>query len=118
MISIGDMLNVPKHLAQIKSIKHVNKNTGLDFSNLLRVSKDQDDIPDEEVMLEPTELSRKLGLKSARAFNEQLELKGIQYKINKEDKEWLPNKEFSEHCIRHSSNSGSKSKMELRIQLI
>jgi hypothetical protein len=54
------MLNVPKHIAKIESIKHVNKNTGLAFSNFLLVSKDQDDIPDEEVMLEPTVLSKVL----------------------------------------------------------
>jgi len=105
-LEIYGLLGVPKHLAQIESVKEVQRTTGLDFSSALQLSASQDDIKDEEVMLEPQEMASILGLTSAIATNKVLADLGLQVR---DGKNWKPSPYGSQYCVRHAWKKGTKS---------
>lgn len=108
---VGDLFGVPKHLAQIEAVKEAHRRTGVDFSPLLQLTPAQDNIPDEEEMLEPTELAAKFGFKNAIVINRTLEKAGLQ---TKKSGKWTPTEKGKGMCTKHAWKSGSKSGYNLK----
>ena len=79
-LAVFSAFGVPLHLAQIETVKEVRKETGVDYSHVLALAPAQSNIKKEERWLEPTELARELGYKSAKAINDVLEDAGLQVK--------------------------------------
>lgn len=77
-LHIANLLGVPIHLAQSEAVKHARLSTGYDVSHLLQYAPAQSSIPDNDIMLEPTELARELGYSSAIAMNKALASAGLQ----------------------------------------
>lgn len=79
-IAAGAILNTPKHLTQVEAVKAVKKVHNVDFTPLLLVSPEQDDISDNNKWLEPTELGKLFGM-SAREMNAFLCGCGVQVNL-------------------------------------
>ena len=108
------LLGVPLHLAQIESVKAVRLAHRVDFSPLLTHAPAQSDVPELEIMLEPTELAERLGVPSARAMNAILRDSGLQTKANGE---WRPTEKGNPMCTRHAWSRGDKSGYNLKWRL-
>ena len=102
----ASILGVPLHLAQIESVKAVRLAHRVDFSPLLTHAPAQSNVPELEIMLEPTELAERLGVPSARAMNAILRDAGLQAKANGE---WRPTERGKSMCSRHAWSRGDKS---------
>jgi hypothetical protein len=85
-LDAAKLFQIPLHLAQIESAKLTFKDTNIDFSPMLKLASTQDDIPEVEIMLEPTELGKRLGY-SAAEMNRVLERLGLQTRPN--GKDWI-----------------------------
>jgi len=107
------LLEVPKHLAQIEAIKAAEMKTGLNLHPLIAAAPAQDNIPDREIMLEPTELGVHLNL-SARKINQLLLKIGWQIR---ENGNWVPTDTGKKHCSPHSWKRGSKTGYNLKWSL-
>lgn len=109
-LHIANLLNVPLHYAQSESVKHARLLTGVDYSNLLAYAPAQNDIQYEQVMLEPTELGRVLGL-SGVSMNRKLEQLGLQ---TREGTDWVPTEAAKGAWARHQWSSGGKTGYNLK----
>lgn len=107
----GELFGAPKHLVQIEAVKEAKRYAGVDLSPLLRLSPVQDDIPEEEEMLEPTELAVRLGIPSAIVMNRRLREFGLQVKTKDG---WEPTPVGKTMCTRHAWQSGAKSGYNLK----
>lgn len=58
----ASILEIPVHVAQIEAVKATQARTGIDYSPLLLAAPTQDDIKEEDVMLEPSEIATCLGI--------------------------------------------------------
>lgn len=105
-LAFAQLLQVPLHLAQIECVKLTYKDTQVDFSSMLKLAPAQDNIQEDSIMLEPTELGRRLGY-TAVEMNQVLERLGLQSRPD--GKNWVAS-EFGE-CISfyHSWNKYGKS---------
>lgn len=99
------LFNVPLHLAQIEAVKTAKDLTGIDHSSKLKLAPAQNNIPDEEIMLEPTELGKLLNI-TAIKMNKLLASVGLQAKINDQ---WIATDKAEGYYTRHSWTSGNKS---------
>lgn len=82
-LSVAELFECPKHLAQIEAVKAALAETGIDHSSMLSIAPAQSNIPDNEVMLEPTEIGRHLNPQiSARTVNKRLCDAGLQVKTD------------------------------------
>lgn len=79
-LEAAKLLEVPQHIAQIEAIKAVERDTGMNLRPLLQQAPAQEAIPDDEHMLEPTELAKELKVKSGMAMNKLLASLGWQYR--------------------------------------
>lgn len=113
-LAVASLLGVPTHLAQIEALKHARISTGVDFSYLLHHAPAQSNIADSDVMLEPTELGKQLGL-SAVALNRKLEAVGLQSRDHAGC--WQPTAKGSPISSRHAWTSGNKSGYNLKWNL-
>ena len=113
-LAMASLLGVPTHLAQIEAIKHARLSTGVDFSYLLHHAPAQNSVADDEVMLEPTELGKHLGL-SAVAVNRKLEAVGLQTRDHAGC--WQPTEKGAPISFRHSWTSKGKSGYNLKWKL-
>ena len=111
-IQIGALLQVPLHIAQSEAVKAVRRATGLDYQPLLAFSPAQNAIKDDEVMLEPKELAKRLGFQSAAALNRWLADQGLQVRMV--DKTWTPTKAGKPVSLRHAWTVGNKSGYNLK----
>jgi phage anti-repressor protein len=111
---VAAMMEVPKHYAQIEASKEAYKHTGIDFSPMLQLTSAQDNIPTEEVMLEPTELAEALDVSSAIAMNRVLRDLGLQ---KKRGGEWVPTPLGEGMCSRHAWKKDGKSGYNLKWKL-
>ena len=109
-LTIFELLEVPKHLAQVESIKQVKKISGVDLSYALLVSPAQDNIKKESVMLEPTELGKQFGL-SGMMMNQKLMRMGLQFN---DGTGWVPTKRGAEISSKHAWAKGKKSGYNLK----
>ena len=104
-LDIAAMLGCPLHLAQIESVKVVKRITGVDLSGFLLISSAQNNIKQEDVMLEPTEIGKQFGI-TANAVNKMLEAAGLQTKVGGV---WNPTEKGAEISIKHAWFKGTKS---------
>jgi phage regulator Rha-like protein len=111
-IQIGALLQVPLHIAQSEAVKAVRRATGLDYQPLLAFAPAQNAIKDDEVMLEPKELAKRLGFQSAAALNRWLADQGLQVRMV--DKTWTPTKAGKPVSLRHAWTVGNKSGYNLK----
>lgn len=109
-LRVCDLLKVPLHLAQIESVKLVKKETQVDFFPLLQLSDTQRDIKEQEIMYEPTEMGKELGV-TASEFNKILEAKGLQYKGANE---WKATELGAQYSTRVPWTRGSKTGYNLK----
>ena len=109
-LKIFALFEVPKHLAQIESVKQVKKISGVDLSYALLVSPAQDNIKKESVMLEPTELGKIHGL-SGMMMNQKLMRMGLQFN---DGTGWVPTKRGAEISSKHAWAKGKKSGYNLK----
>lgn len=110
-MKIGEMIGAPKHLVQIEAAKEAKRYSGIDPSPVLQLSPAQDNIPDEEEMLEPTELAARLGVSSAVVMNRTLKEYGLQIKVKGG---WEPTPVGKTMCTRHAWKMGDKSGYNLK----
>lgn len=110
LLSAGTLFHCPLHIVEQEAAKEVLNHTGEDFRMLLKYSPAQDNIPDAEVMLEPTPLAHILGI-SAKAFNKRLEAAGFQTKV---EGGWEPTVYGAPYCIQHSWSKDGKSGYNLK----
>lgn len=111
-LRVARLLEVPAHLAQIESIKTAHRETGVDFHHLLAHTPAQNNIPDEEMMLEPRDLGIRLGIdQSGKTLNRMLEHIGWQARVNDT---WQPTEAGKPHCQAHSWKTGEKSGYNLK----
>lgn len=104
-LAIGDLLGVPKHYAVIESVKTVKRELGLDYQPLLAHSKFMQSVSSDDVLLEPTELGKLVGL-SGKAMNRELMLLGLQKYRNGN---WEPTDLGKPLAVSHSWSKGDKS---------
>jgi phage anti-repressor protein len=104
-MKIANLLKVPEHYAQIEAVKMTREHTGVDVSNMLTHAPAQDNIQDDEVMLEPTELGKYFGF-SAIKMNKLLAFAGLQVKTARG---WEPTEKGKSFCAKHAWSSGEKS---------
>lgn len=113
-LKLCSLLKVPEHLAQIESVKQVKQKTGEDISRLLLIAPAQNNIKDEEIMLEPSELGKHFNL-SGMKMNQKLNKLGLQ--IN-DGYGWKPTKRGKKVCTKHSWKRGNKSGYNLKWNLL
>lgn len=113
-VDMATLFGVPKSIALVEATKYNKLNFGVDTTNMLQASPHMDDIPDEDVFLEPKELAAALGMKSPQAVNQLLMHYGFQVK---DGKTWVATEAGAMHCTRHLWNSGSKSGYNLKWRL-
>ena len=112
-LTIFELLEVPKHLAQIESIKQVKKISGVDLSYAILLAPAQNEIKAEDVMLEPTELGKQFNLSGVK-MNKRLRSLDLQYKSGND---WKPTEEGEKISSRHSWSAGNKSGYNLKWNL-
>lgn len=105
-MAIAALFGVPEHYAQIETVKEARRLTGVDYSQLLLQAPAQDDVQDDEVMLEPSQLAPMLGLNNGTDVNRLLSAIGLQKRVKNQ---WEPTSEGEAHCHRHAWVKGSKS---------
>jgi len=110
-IEINDIFGAPRHLIEIEAVKEVHAKTDVDFTYALRISPAQNNIQLEDMMLEPTELARRLGLKNAREANKKLEKLGLQVRRNGE---WHPTEKGTAISLAHAWKKGTKTGYNLK----
>jgi phage regulator Rha-like protein len=107
---LGDIFACPKHIALQEGVKAVQTRYGVDLAPLLKASPYTDNIPSEDVMLEPTDLGERLGFGKGKpageAINKLLEALGWQIKVGKV---WEPTDMGAPHCAKHSWRTEFKS---------
>lgn len=115
---LGDIFGCPKHIALQEGVKTVHKRYGLDLTPLLQFSPHNDNIPEEDVMLEPSNLGERLGFgkgnPAGKAINKLLEKLGWQTKVGND---WVATDMGRPHCTPHAWKSGGKSGYNLKWRL-
>ena len=110
-IEMGILFGAPRHLLQIEAVKNVERLTGKDFSNLLALSPYMDNIPVDEVMLEPSDIAKHYGLKGSThdgaIINQVLAGAGLQFKNSAG--EWQPAVGVEPLAQRHCWSKNGKS---------
>lgn len=106
-LKAATLLGTPLHIAQVEAVKTAESVTGVSYRALLSAAPAQSEIRPDEEMLEPTELARKLGVRSAIRMNELLLQHGLQERDD--GGSWTPTRKGVALCIRHHWVNGSKS---------
>ena len=105
--SAAELFGIPEAVAMVEGVKHVEHLYAVDFKPLLLASPMMDDIKDDEVMLEPTEIGKRIGY-SAKEVNLALFKAGLQTKV---EGHWKPTEKAQGYTSRHFwiSKKGGKS---------
>lgn len=113
-LGAGKLLGAPLYLVQQEAVKAVLVATGVDFRPLLKGAPAQDQISAADIMLEPTELAKELGLSNGRAMNLALEALGFQVKAIGGG--WGPTPAGAPLCAVHAwaSDHGTKTGVNLK----
>jgi hypothetical protein len=112
-LDIAALYAAPKYGALIEATKYIERTYGLDLRPMLQISAEMDAIPAAEVMLEPTELGKKLGNRSAREMNQLLARLGWQQKVNGV---WEATLEGDRHSSRHAWASAYSTKSDYNLK--
>jgi len=110
VMQVAALFNVPTHLAQIESVNMAKKSTGFDYAPLLALSPMQDNIQVEEMMLEVTPLSEKLGIGTGKSGGAKLNkiLAALELQV-KEGKTWVATASATGKFMIHSANENAWS---------
>jgi len=111
-LQMGLMLKAPEHIVQQEAAKQIEHDTGINLRPLLSAAPAQDNIKPEEKMLEPSDLSTALGLKSGAMVNKGLE--HIGWQVQNISKEWEATPTGEPHSMRHAWIKGPKSGYNLK----
>jgi len=95
--SAAELFSIPEAVAMVEGVKHVEHLYAVDFKPLLLASPMMDDIKDDEVMLEPTEIGKRIGY-SGKELNLALFKAGLQTKV---DGQWQPTEKSQGYTSRH-----------------
>ena len=109
-LKAASLFACPLHLAQVESVKQVKLAYGVDFSTHLLSAPAQHNIAKSDVMLEPTELGKLLGL-SGQSMNLNLLNAGLQVRTSAG---WEPTANGASMCIKHHWARGSRSGYNLK----
>jgi hypothetical protein len=109
-LELAAIYEAPRYIALIEASKDIKNRLGIDLSPMLQLSAALDAIPDEQTMLEPTEIGKRLGM-SGRDLNRRLEKAGVQARIGGE---WVATDLGKEHSYRHAWKVGDKSGFNLK----
>lgn len=107
---VMDILKAPEHLVATEVTKRIFELDGPDLRNVVGVLPCSQDILEEDVYLEPTELGKVLGY-SARKMNTLLRDNWLQ---SWKSKQWVASVAGKEMCVEHSWSKGSKSGYNLK----
>jgi len=110
LMRISEYANVPKSYAMQEAAQLVSNESGMDLTKLLTQAEVMNDVPKEDVMLEPTELGRLFDT-SAIAMNRKLKELGLQEKIAGR---WTPTEAGEKLSIKHAWVRGNKSGYNLK----
>lgn len=98
LYEIAKIAEVPKSFALQECSQMASRASGCDITRLVTQGKDMNNVPDKDVMLEPTELGKHYGL-SGKAMNQKLKELGLQYHDNEG---WQPTEIGKPICKRHA----------------
>ncbi len=106
-LRIAELIQVPKSFTLIETTKMIERETGLDYSEIINNSPLLDAIPDSEEYLEPSEIGARLGI-SGKHLNSFLAELGWQ---SRNGKNWQPSDYClkEKYCLRHNWKKGNKS---------
>lgn len=104
-MQVYQLFEVPLHIAQIEAVKAAKSVTGVDHSDALKLAPAQNNVKEEDVMLEPTELGKMYGISGVK-MNKLLGVVRLQDKVNDS---WVATEKASGMCVKHSWTSGNKS---------
>jgi len=108
MLDIGKMMGVSEHIVQEFAVKQVLLDTGLDLQPLLSNAPAMNEVHVEDVMLEPENLAKKLGVRSGILMNKLLAQIGWQHKPNP-NSEWKLTKAGERYAVLHPWMRNGKS---------
>lgn len=108
LMQIGRLLQTPPHIVQQESVKMIEVTTGVNLRPLLKPVPAQSQLEEEDLMLEPTDLGKRLGFSSGKVVNVLLEQLGWQEKFGSV---WEPTPLGEPYAARHAwqSDHGTKS---------
>lgn len=110
MMNIATKYGVPKSYAIQVAAAEATRQTGMPWDNLLTQAEAMNNVPDEELLLEPTALG-KLFEMSGVAMNKWLAAEGLQTKVGGV---WTPTDKGTPLCQRHAWVKGSQSGYNLK----
>ena len=90
--------------------KMASRASGCDITRLVTQGKYMDNVPDKDVMLEPTELGKHFDL-SGKAMNEKLKELDLQYRHGEN---WKPTEKGKPICEKHAWAVKNKSGYNLK----
>jgi len=113
-LKLADLFGIPTHIAQQEAVKYVEAESGTDLRPLLRLAPAQSAVSEAEVMLEPNDLAKAVGIASGSALNKWLASLGKQEKINGS---WTPTEAGQPHCVKHAWSTLHKTGYNLKWNL-
>jgi phage regulator Rha-like protein len=111
-LEVAELFQVPLHMAQVEAAKAALMHTGVDYAPLLSHAPAQNNIPPENVMLEPADLAARFnitwgtGTPNGAAVNELLRRHGYQEKVCGA---WKPTEQGVPYSSQHQWTKGPKS---------
>jgi prophage antirepressor-like protein len=109
-MQVATIFKAPEHYAQAEATKAARLKTGVDYTPLLLAAPAQDDIPEEDMALEVSEIGDRLEM-SGQGVNEFLGDQHLQYK---KGKVWEATAEGKRHSQAHHWVAGNKSGYNLK----
>lgn len=113
-LEIAALFEVPKHIAQVEVVKRIRDNYSVDYSCYLLSAPAQSNIKEEDIMLEPADLAKRLNIKDGATVNKWLAECGLQYK---EGKTWIATDEGKKHSVIHQWSTTFKSGYNIKWSL-
>ncbi len=110
-LEVSALLGIPLHLAQVEAVKVVMNETGIDYLPRLALAPAQSNIPEDDLMLEPADLAKHLGIKSGEDVNRWLARMGLQ---EKSGSSWVPTAKAEGKCAPHQWRTQYKSGYNLK----
>ena len=113
-LRMGKLFNVPEHIAQQEAVKQVEQTTGIHLHAFLLTAPAQSSIKPEDIMLEPKDLAKELGMQSGAMVNRALEHIGWQVKAISGGWEATPIGQGSSTTHAWTADHGAKSGYNLK----
>jgi len=68
-LEIGAIFGTPEHITQQIAVREIKRDTGIDLTPMLIAAPAQQGVQEEHMMLEPTDLAKRLGFKDGHVVN-------------------------------------------------